>query len=76
MHNFSLVSLLYNELILYRINKTEDTLHKLDISRHSPICGLFPAECQSLRFPAIEVSHDDEKMTEGKTPLSLIFASS
>ena len=25
----------------------------MDISRHRPICGLFPAECQSLRFPAI-----------------------
>ena len=24
----------------------EDTLHKLDISWHRPICGLFPAECQ------------------------------
>ena len=29
--------------------KTEDTLYKLDISRHRPICGLLPAECQSLR---------------------------
>ena len=29
--------------------KTEDTLYKLDISRHRPICGFLPAECQSLR---------------------------
>ena len=29
--------------------KTEDTLYKLDISRHRPICGLLPAECQSLQ---------------------------
>ena len=29
--------------------KTEDTLYKLDIFRHRPICGLFPLKCQSLR---------------------------
>ena len=29
--------------------KKEDTSYELDISRHRPICGLFPAECQSLR---------------------------
>ena len=29
--------------------KKEDTLYELDISRHRPICGLFPAECQSFQ---------------------------
>ena len=29
--------------------ETEDTLYKLDIFRHRPICGLFPLKCQSLR---------------------------
>ena len=29
--------------------KKEDTSYELDISRHRPICGLFPAECQSFR---------------------------
>ena len=29
--------------------KTENTLYKLDIFRHRPICGLFPLKCQSLR---------------------------
>ena len=29
--------------------KTEDTLYKLDIFGHRPICGLFSSKCQSLR---------------------------
>ena len=28
--------------------QTEDTLYKLNIFRHRPICGLFPSKCQSL----------------------------
>ena len=46
--NFSLLSLTYfakDEQTL----KMEDTLYKMDIFRHRPICGLFPLKCQSLR---------------------------
>ena len=48
VHNFSVLNLtcfVKNRQTL----KTEDTLDKLDIFRHRPICGLFPLKCQSLR---------------------------
>ena len=48
VHNFSLLSLLVLKDITQTL-KTEDTLYKLDIFRHRPICGLFPSKCQSLR---------------------------
>ena len=44
VHNFSVLSLLYNQLVLQDIKqtlKTEDTLYKLNIFRDRPICGLF-----------------------------------
>ena len=47
MHNFSLLGLTRFLQDKQKL-KTEDTLYKLDIFRHRPICGLFPLKCQSL----------------------------
>ena len=42
----------------------------MDISRHRPICGLFPAECQSLRFPAIRgLSQRGKNDRKGRLPI-------
>ena len=50
VHNLSLLSLLYNCFVKDKQTlKAEDTLYELDIFRHRRICGLLPAECQSLR---------------------------
>ena len=46
--NFSLLSLTYFAKDKQTL-KMEDTLYKMDIFRHRPICGLFPLKCQSLR---------------------------
>ena len=50
VRNFSLLSLTcFVKDKLKQTLKTVDTLYKLDIFRHRPICGLFPLKCQSLR---------------------------
>ena len=50
--NFSLLLIIQLSLTCFQTNeqvfKTEDTLCDLDISRQRPVCGLFPAKCQSL----------------------------
>ena len=46
---YFIINLFCKLRILKQTLKMEDTLYKLDISRHKPICGLFPAECQFLR---------------------------
>ena len=46
--NFSLLSLTYFAKDKQTL-KMKDTLYKMDIVRHRPICGLFPLKCQSLR---------------------------
>ena len=47
VRNFSLLSLtrFVNDKLKQTL-KTEDTLYKLHIFRHRPICGLFPLECR------------------------------
>ena len=58
VRNFSLLSLtrFVNDKLKQTL-KTEDTLYKLDIFRHRPICGLFPLECQSLRKTFQRIIH-------------------
>ena len=47
LHNFSLLGLTRFLQDKQKL-KTEDTLYKLDIFRHRPICGLFPLKCQAI----------------------------
>ena len=46
--NFSLLRLTYFAKDKQTL-KMEDTLYKMDVFRHRPICGLFPLKSQSLR---------------------------